>query len=222
MNSAKAFIVIFIACSFVAVAPAQRRKTRRVSSDIRILKNYPTVYISFERLGKREPRRTDEGDEGVWLRLHNNTRWRLSLKAYGAPDKAFARGNEEEVGMFYEVEAAPKPQLVFSDSPTLPPLELPSSGTQQPKVNTVETLEIEKYKDCEVAFGDRCHACSVIELPPGKSLLFSVPREHLCENLMLYVSYNYQWEFDEGRFAGSGEPQHNVYFYGSQIPKGCR
>lgn len=218
MKIAKAFVIVFVvAVAFASCVVAQRR-SGGVNKDVRISKKHPTVYISFERLGKREPRHTGESEEGVWLRLHNNTQRNLSLRAYGASDRVFSKGDDEEAGMFYKVQAVPRFQEIINFPPKLPPVELPSVTNKQLASVPVEVSKVEEHEDCEVSIGESCHVCSVILSPPGKSLLFSVPREHLCKNLMLYINYQYAFELEEGSsFERSGEPQHNVYFYGSAI-----
>jgi hypothetical protein len=64
----------------------------------------------------------------------------------------------------------------------------------------------------------RCHLCSRDELAPGKSWLFSLPREYLTEGRSMRVSFFYEWEEDED-LSNFGEPQHFVYFYSSRLPK---
>ena len=50
---------------------------------ILIENNRPTVYITFERGGKREPIYTSESNQGIWLRLHNNTKWAINFCTQG-------------------------------------------------------------------------------------------------------------------------------------------
>jgi len=69
------------------VAPAQRRRSRKVERDVRISKHAPTIYITFEGFGKvgnsweantletKEAGKSREEGQYIWLRLHNNTRW---------------------------------------------------------------------------------------------------------------------------------------------------
>jgi hypothetical protein len=64
------------------------------------------------------------------------------------------------------------------------------------------------------------HTSSAYLLPPGKSVLFSVPREHLPEGIALRIAFNYQWEM-EGKLESvrTGEPEHYDVFYNSSLPK---
>jgi len=57
----------------------------------------PTVYITFERAGERKPLKEGESGKGVWLRLHNNTRWSLTLAMNGVP-KEYG-----DAALFYDV-----------------------------------------------------------------------------------------------------------------------
>lgn len=86
------FIVFILAISVVS---AQTRKPNKFSSEIRLSKNKPSVYISYERSGKREPLEIGESNEGIWLRLHNNTKWTIILPTFGPPE------SHGDVGMFY-------------------------------------------------------------------------------------------------------------------------
>src|ERR1044072_4584820 len=101
---------LLILCSLAVIGLPQQKKNLASDDDIRISKDQPTIYITFVRSGKREPVHNSESKEGVWLRLHNNTKWTLLLEASGAGGKVFARGDEEEVGMYYGVEVVPEPQ----------------------------------------------------------------------------------------------------------------
>lgn len=115
------------------------------------------------------------------------------LKAYGTSD------TNEEVGLFYGVERVPR-------GASLPTVIAPSLGLPERAAGRA------KARECEPPSDHWCHVCSRIQLRPGGTILFSVPREALCENLMLYVVYNYSFEADERGWVSAREPQHRVYF----------
>jgi hypothetical protein len=197
----KLLLSITLILAVVTAAPSQRRSKRGQTREARISKKHPSIYITFVRTGKREPVYVDESDERIWLRLYNNTRSTLLLKAQGADGRVFAKGNEKEIGMFYGVEKIPETigEIRMEGFPAKP----------QP----VQATTKDRYEECEVPSGHWCHVCSTIELRPGKSILFSVPRDYLCRNHMLYVIYQYEWE------EYVGEPEHRVYFLGNSLPK---
>lgn len=129
----------------------------------------------------------------MYLRLHNNTRWGISVRAYGVPNLAFTDGKADEVGLFYDVEEVPPP---------------PS------RIREVDGNVVDETEKCETPILGHGDLFSSIELTPGTSKLFSVPREHLCDNLFILVDFTYSWEN-----KSFGDPQHRVRFYGFDIPK---
>jgi hypothetical protein len=90
------FIIFFIVT--VSLASAQTRKSGKTSSGVRLSNDKPSVYISYERFGKRKPLLAGESNEGIWLRLHNNTKWKIILPASGVPE------THGDLGMFYTLE----------------------------------------------------------------------------------------------------------------------
>ena len=74
---------------------------------------FPSVYVSFEKFGKRTPRYSGESNEGVWLRFHNNTKWNVTIKTLGT---------EKEYGdfhIFYEIDTIGR-KKEKADNPELP------------------------------------------------------------------------------------------------------
>jgi hypothetical protein len=147
---------------------AQQSKQRK-KEVIRIKKDIPTVYMTFERVGTRKPLKEGEGTEGVWLRLHNNTRWFIMLDMNDVPTEY------GDAGLFYDV-----------------------------------------LLDGKVKYERQCHVCSSNRLSPGRSLIFSLPREDLGKGGAIRVRFSYGWENPDDASAGR-EPEHYVYFYTSAL-----
>jgi hypothetical protein len=80
-------ILIALALSIPTVAQSKPKQHLKRKASV----SNPSVYLSFVRVGKREPLHVSESDKGVWLRLHNNTRWSLLPNAYGAGGYVFAQ-----------------------------------------------------------------------------------------------------------------------------------
>lgn len=55
-------------------------------------------------------------------------------------------------------------------------------------------------------------------LPPGRSLLFSVPRKALTKGRVVEVAYAYEWESGQ-RFSFNVEPLHHVEFWAYRLPE---
>jgi hypothetical protein len=104
-------------------------------------------------------------------------------------------------------------------------IKLPSIF-EQPPVQPQETSTPPKTveeKDCEAPPGDwGIDVVAPIRLPPGKSMILSVPRESLCKNLKIYLRYNYSWEKHDRYRPFDYEPEHRVYFVGADLPKAAR
>ncbi|MGH9941343.1 MAG: hypothetical protein ACRD9R_03170 [Pyrinomonadaceae bacterium] len=172
---------------------SQNKKMRQAGS-VRLVKDKPSVFITFERNGKRKPLEAGESDKGIWLRLHNNTRWGISFCGFGVSEEY------GEVGIYYDVEEVP----------------FEKSGGSYSLPSEKETLDKKEKPELPTGYGS-AHLCAVNRLPPGKSIMFSIPREHLAENLAIKVAFNYGWEESEDIISGL-EPQHSVYFYATSLP----
>jgi hypothetical protein len=88
-------ILLFIFNLSVIVSPQNRSKITQRKS-VRLNKKHPTVYLTFEKTGKALNDSTGVTEELVWLKLHNNTRWRIWIQASGGK-------NYEEARLYYNI-----------------------------------------------------------------------------------------------------------------------
>jgi len=178
MNRSIGFVVLFTCIVFSVSAEAQ--KSRVATKDVRIVKNRPNVFISFEKAGKRKPLRTGDSNDGVWLRFHNNSKWHVGVCMFDV-SKEFG---DKDIN--YEVER----------------YEMLDNVAETPIANDPEG------------------SCPIGLVGPGRSFVFSLPREHLADGLAIKVRFRYEWESDTNTVAGGGrEPLHYAYFYSLDIPK---
>jgi hypothetical protein len=193
----KALPITFILCGLCAVVYAQSPKLYTTQTEVRPIADKPTVYITFERAGKRQPLELGESNEGIWLRLHNNSRWVIFFPAFGVPE---ALG---EAGLFYEVEAVRRSEV----SRDISDASIDRVAQEQDKATP------------QLPIGYRVgHLSSTVRLAPGDSIVFSVPREHLAKGLALRVGFYYEWQDADEVFAGR-EPQSHIYFFSSKLPQ---
>ena len=155
----------FIACPCLGQKKQSNTSSRQVG--IKINKKQPSVYITFERFGKRTPLRDDESGEGVYLRLHNNLRYSIRFCAFGISDEAerlIAYSKDTQMGINYDVELNPvgrtqrRPEIDV-------PLGYPIGGS-----------------------------CFYYELKGGKAMMFAIPKEHLIQGVSLKLGFSYEWE----------------------------
>lgn len=182
---------------------------------VSLQKDRPTVYLTFEREGKREPIHPSESNEGIWLRLHNNTKWTINfctLSLYIPPrvspihlaDGRSVLGLKEnvEVDMCHGVE------------------ELKRYETQVRRKSEKKETESIKGSERQVGY-DTGDVFSSAWLPSGGSVIFSVPREHLSRRLAVFVRFNYESEYGDRTFRSDG-PEHRVYFRAADLPQQLR
>ncbi len=182
-------IVVAVSCMVVPTF-GQRKSSVSRKTDIRLDKGKPSIFVSFDHSGKREPLETGESSEGIWLRLNNNTRTTIFLPAFGVP-KALG-----EVGMFYDIVSTAYVSDYHDSSDT------PTETNKQ-----------------DLPVGYRLgHTSGAYLLRPGRSVLFSVPREHLPDRVALRIMFNYEWELEGDMWSiRRGEPEHHVIFYSSSL-----
>jgi hypothetical protein len=172
------FVSLILGGSFVVFAQINS-KTETLCLSNRLDSKKPSAYITFEKFDKRKPFTQEESNEGVWLRFHNNTKWKIYLKTFG---------NETENNSYkipYQVKL------------------LPSQNSE--------------VKESQIPKGYRL-SNSVHEIESGKSLLFSIPKEHLANGFYITIDFSYDWELTGYGGGGGLEIAHQVSFLWSQLP----
>lgn len=124
--------------------------------------NKPYVYLTFDHVGERTPVFEGESRQGVWLRFVNNCRIPVTIGS-------FDPGNHDPgTGVLHEVVTIPKRG---------------SGGIPA----SAETRSEDSGKAPE---GYTSEVYSRMTVQPGKSVLFSVPLEHLSPNWYLRVRFS--------------------------------
>lgn len=86
------------------------------------------------------------------------------------------------------------------------------------KVQRLPNYE-DKIKNSDVPTGYRmAHMASVWTIESGKSLLFSVPKEHLAKGLFILVDFNYDWEQSGNTGGGDLTIVHKASFFSWKLP----
>ncbi len=160
------FALFFFVSSFTIEA---QNKVRTISKapNPKVIAGKSGVYITFEHLGKRTPLRNNENGEGVWLRLHNNMVYSISICAFGITENGeqlITYSKDTQIGVEYDVVLNP---VAITDE--RPNIDVPVG------YNT----------------GSTCH---LFEVKSGKSLVFGVPVEHLVKGLSIKIPFSYEWE----------------------------
>ena len=125
------------------------------ASDVRVDSTKPTVYLAFERLGE---------NGRVWLRLHNNTQWAVSLRT--------------------ETPGAVLAPLRLISGRTVSAL---ADGSEISPEYLIENVP-------DPSYGEYWCTTTRSWLAPSQSAIFSFPREHLKFLGQVSVSFKYEWE----------------------------
>ncbi len=190
----------------ISVALEAERKRKISEADKEAGAWEKQVSITFEHFGEPinplEQRMMEKGDpnkslikesaaesNGLWLRLRNDSPLPISFRTHS----------------FY----LPRPNCGVKLS----------SGSNGPGLCEGREIsiqyQIEEAGGKRVPFGIDVSSTSI--LPPGVSVLFSVPRVHLENGRMIFVSYSYLKENEKHELEDYGTP-HRVDFRASQLP----
>jgi len=191
--------LISLLLCFLVATPVALSQGATGANDAKLDKARPAVYITFECAGTREPRREGESNQGVWLRLHNNLRWQLTVPGFSDPTNFAQAHHGNEVQLYYDVEdtRTRRGRTLLREVPE--------------KSNGRESQSERRIPPPPVGY-PKTDLVRTISLASGDSVLFSIPSEHLTRDLAVSLTFQFQWE------GSMDETQHRVFFYGSDLP----
>jgi len=183
----------------LVVTPVALSQGATGANDAKLEKTRPSVYITFECTGTREPRREGETNQGVWLRLHNNLRWQLTVPGFAIPPSFAQTVHGNEAFLYYEVEDTRmrRGRMLLREV--------------SEKNNTMASEQDRRIPPPPLGY-PQTDLVRTISLAAGDSVLFSIPSEHLTRDLAVSLNFQFQWE------GSMDETQHRVFFYGSDVP----
>ena len=132
----------------------------------------PYVYLQFDHVGPRKPLHEGEPPTGLWLRIVNNCKVPISVRSYGVTT------GDIGTGVFDEIIPVQQGITVQANSG-----EIPLSTDENP------TQKAANEPSAKMPEGYSADLSSVTRVQPGKSLLFSVPRNHVSRDWFLRVKF---------------------------------
>jgi len=191
---------LVLSCSLANICLPQQVNSSTSADDIRLSKDHPAIYITFERRGKAinpmdsrlaetgETSKSQEKSDDIWLRLHNNSRWAILFPTWslyiGKKVSLYRLSDGKSVlGLSDGMEVNAKYQVVENDGKVVP-------------------------------YGGDSHSSSW--LPSGHSVIFSVSREHLSKDRSIYVYFNYEWESGQV-YSNNLSPEHRSIYWGYRL-----
>jgi hypothetical protein len=196
----KLLLALLLVCNLSAICLPQQVNSPAPNGNIRISQDHPAIYITFERRGKAvnpmDSRLAETGGiskskergEDYWLRFHNNSRWAILFPTWS-------------------LYVGKRISLVrLSDGGSVLGL---SEGME---VNARYTVVEDDGRI--VPYGGDSYSQSW--LPPGRSIIFSVSREHLSKGRSIYIYFNYEWERGEV-YSNNLSPEHRSMYWGYRL-----
>jgi hypothetical protein len=133
--------------------------------------NRAYVYLRFDHVGKGVKFSEDEPTQRVWLRFVNNCRVGVVLRTFGPPEGSL----KDEVGLMHHV--VKDVQFRIHEVEPEPPA-INATGTEPKQSATMPGGYYFDLGSAEI-------------IPPGKSLLFSVPVSHLSKSWHMEIPYKF-------------------------------
>lgn len=183
--------LLFSALCVAAVPLLPRSKSK--NQEFVIDANNPFVYVRFDHIGPGAPRSEDEPSTRIWLRLVNNCRIPIVVRANGVPDES----PKEEIGLEYDVVANRTVHPLASWSGYAKP-RLPQKTEPVPVVTQKES----QAEASEVPRGYMEEVASTIVVDPGAEILFSMPVTHLSERWHVEVPFYFDLPEGKGKSPG--------------------
>jgi len=137
------------------------------------------VYIKFDHIGPGTPRSTAEPNSRIWLRLRNNCRIAILVRANGVPDES----PKDEVGLEYEV--VPNPAIRGM-------VRLSGLDSDKRKALVSKNSQNSGAKGDEIPSGYMEEVASLASIGPGEEILFSMPVNHLSERWHVEIPFDFE------------------------------
>ena len=198
-------LALLVLCSLTSVVFPQQEKSPATGSGAPASKDYPIVYITFERFGKAinpldtrmaetgEASKPKEKGEDIWLRLHNNSRWAIGF----ATDSMY-------LGKRVSLYRSPEGVGVL--------------GLNDGMEVSIQ-YQIEEEDGRRVPYGSDMSFASW--LPPGRSVLFSVRRDHLSTGRSIFITFTYEW--GKGQvYSNNLAPVHRSQYWGYRLQEDAK
>jgi hypothetical protein len=143
----------------------------------------------------------DEPPKRVWFRFFNNCMVGVVLRTFSVPD----RSQKDEVGVIHYV-VKDAPQFRIRDVNDAPP---PNAGSSEPR------------QEPRMPMGYDFELSSTLSVPPGKSVLFSVPVTHLSKSWHIEIPYTFDVPSGKGlrNPVTGGEPRMVLQYSAWDLPE---
>jgi hypothetical protein len=151
--------------------------------------SHPSVYLQYDHEAERKPEHPGEGSEGLWLRIHNNTRGAISIPTQS---------------LYLGLKVTPlrllsgKGVLGIRDGIKIAPLY----SVEQQGERGFERLPLMWNGDVS----------AVSWIASGGTVLMSLPKANLVKGRRIALPFSYEWESERDGI------EHEAFFYTRELP----
>jgi len=179
------FVLLF-GCFCIPTAIAQQASA---GNPMLLDTTHPSVYLQYDHEAERTPEHAGEGKEGLWLRIHNNTRGAVCIRTQS---------------LYVGSKIAPltllsgKHVLGIRDGIEIAPL----FSVEQEHETGFDRLPLTWNGDVS----------AVSWIPSGGTVLMSLPKDDLAKGRRVALPFSYEWESEGDGIA------HEAFFYDREVP----
>jgi hypothetical protein len=194
---------VIFAMVLLSVSSWSQPKSQTSASPIPFVldQNRPYVYLLFDHMGAGERFSDDEPPQRVWFRFVNNCGAGVVLRTFGVPEGS----PKDEVGMMHDVvKDVPKFGVIHVKNPSER-----NRGSS------------DLHRNEKMPTGYDADVSSSASIPPGQSVLFSVPVTHLGRSWHIEIPYKFDLPSGKGprQPTVGGEPRMVLLYYVWDLPQ---
>ena len=136
----------------------------------------PSVYVEYEHSEAN-------GQAAVWLQLHNNTKWTISIRT-----ESLYIGDKVQPLTLRNGKGA----LAIRPGITISPCYAVEAISGESSSALDHTINEGPYQ--RLRAGNACTVGSTSWIPSGGSVRFRIPSEHLTSGRRISIDFEYEWE----------------------------
>jgi hypothetical protein len=156
----------------------------------------PYVYLTYDHIGPRKPVQRDEANTGLWIRVVNNCRIPIMLRGVDALYGDAGYYLDDEI-----VEESLYMQVFYSDR-------------EKDEYKKMLENRLERLK--QKPSGYASETSGIIDLQPGKEMLFSIPINHVDDFWYFRIKFTFKLK------RTTSNPYTYLPFHKYDIPKSQR
>jgi hypothetical protein len=214
--------ILFLSIVSLLVPQSSGPQPTAKHESFRLVELRPYVYLEFDHIGPRIPRREDEPQQGIWLRLHNNCTEPIEVRTFGVPPKS----DPEEIGLFDDVvmNAIDSSESIGSASSSLTetgPSIVTTPFGQLPAQPQSPHVPVPVVRDTTVGSkpnGYMFHVGSFMTIRPGGNIYFSLPVNHVAQSWHFEIPFRFALR----RSGPYREPDSHLAFFLDDVPESVR